>query len=146
MFNFEQKPLYVANIARRDLETGNYNQQLFKSENTMLISINDPAAFPPSAVTKFKDKIFVYFLDVEDVENEFAIGPNGAYRIAAAIKTAMKQNLNVLVHCTAGICRSGAVAEACEVLGFEYIGNYKQPNVLVKKRLFRELGLDNGYE
>lgn len=51
-----------------------------------------------------------------------------------------------MVHCTAGICRSGAVTEVAEMLGFKYIGNHRQPNILVKKKLIKAAGFVNSWD
>ena len=49
--------------------------------------------------------------------------------------------MNVLVHCHAGICRSGAVVEVGEIMGFTPTDRFRAPNLLVKHRMMKALGL-----
>jgi predicted protein tyrosine phosphatase len=42
-----------------------------------------------------------------------------------------------MVHCVAGLCRSGAVTEVGVMMGFEDTHRYRNPNVFVKKMLMR---------
>jgi predicted protein tyrosine phosphatase len=48
--------------------------------------------------------------------------------------------MNVVVHCMAGVCRSGAVAEVGVMMGFRDVGRMRIPNVRVKTMMMRELG------
>jgi len=48
--------------------------------------------------------------------------------------------MNVIVHCAAGICRSGAVVEAGVVLGFDDTQTMRIPNTLVKTSILEQLG------
>jgi hypothetical protein len=48
--------------------------------------------------------------------------------------------MNVVVHCYAGICRSGAVCEVGVMMGFQDTGRFRSPNLLVKHGMMRALG------
>jgi hypothetical protein len=48
--------------------------------------------------------------------------------------------MNVIVHCHAGVCRSGAVCEVGVMLGFNDTEVFRSPNLLVKHRMMRKLG------
>jgi hypothetical protein len=48
--------------------------------------------------------------------------------------------MNVVVHCHAGICRSGAVAEVGVMMGFADCERFRIPNLLVKHKMMRVLG------
>jgi hypothetical protein len=48
--------------------------------------------------------------------------------------------MNVVVHCHAGVCRSGAVCEIGVMLGFNDTEAFRSPNLLVKHRMMRTLG------
>jgi hypothetical protein len=48
--------------------------------------------------------------------------------------------MNVVVHCHAGVCRSGAVCEIGVMLGFNDTEAFRSPNLLVKHRMMRALG------
>jgi len=49
--------------------------------------------------------------------------------------------MNVIVHCIAGLCRSGAVTEVGLMMGFEGGKNPRMPNTYVKRELMKKLGL-----
>jgi hypothetical protein len=53
----------------------------------------------------------------------------------------MDMNMNVLVHCHAGICRSGAVVEVGTMLGFTATERFRMPNLRVKHKMMKVLGL-----
>jgi hypothetical protein len=48
--------------------------------------------------------------------------------------------MDVVVHCVAGVCRSGAVAEVGVMLGFDDTEVFRSPNLLVKHKMMRKLG------
>jgi hypothetical protein len=48
--------------------------------------------------------------------------------------------MNVIVHCVAGVCRSGAVCEVGVMLGFDDTEAFRSPNLLVKHRMMKCLG------
>ena len=48
--------------------------------------------------------------------------------------------MNVVVHCHAGVCRSGAVAEVGVMMGFADCERFRIPNLLVKHKMMRVLG------
>ena len=48
--------------------------------------------------------------------------------------------MNVIGHCHAGVCRSGAVCEIGVMLGFDDTEAFRSPNLLVKHRMMRALG------
>jgi hypothetical protein len=50
--------------------------------------------------------------------------------------------MNVVVHCHAGVCRSGAVCEIGVMLGFVDTEVFRAPNLLVKHRMMKALGWD----
>ena len=45
-----------------------------------------------------------------------------------------------MVHCHAGICRSGAVVEIGSMLGFTATDRFRQPNLRVKHKMMKVLG------
>jgi hypothetical protein len=48
--------------------------------------------------------------------------------------------MNVIVHCVAGVCRSGAVCEIGVMMGFDDTEAFRSPNLLVKHRMMKHLG------
>ena len=53
---------------------------------------------------------------------------------------ALANRMNVVVHCHAGVCRSGAVCEIGVMLGFDDTEAFRSPNLLVKHRMMKQLG------
>ena len=49
--------------------------------------------------------------------------------------------MNVMVHCHAGICRCGAVTEVGTMMGFTATEKFRMPNLRVKHRMMKVLGL-----
>jgi predicted protein tyrosine phosphatase len=45
-----------------------------------------------------------------------------------------------VVHCAAGICRSGAVVEVAVMMGFVDTNMHRIPNSMVKYKLMQQLG------
>ncbi len=143
---------FIQNVAKSDVAE---NAHLDPGANSMLISINDPnsmlirindhpATFPPEPKHKFKEIHYFEFLDIEDdsqFPEECMCSMEQAEKLVDLLNRAIKQNMNVIVHSTAGICRSGAVVEVGGIMGFDLTRTYRQPNLLVKKRMMQVLGL-----
>ena len=56
-----------------------------------------------------------------------------------------KWGQSVVVHCHAGLCRSGAVVECGVILGFADTGTKRIPNTTVKKMITKHLGFELEY-
>jgi protein-tyrosine phosphatase len=52
--------------------------------------------------------------------------------------------MNVVVHCHAGICRSGAVVEVASMMGFTPADRLRIPNMRVKHKMMQVLGWTYG--
>ena len=63
-----------------------------------------------------------------------------AAKLVALLKHALDNKMNVVVHCFAGICRSGAVCEVGVMMGFQDAERTRIPNLRVKQKLMRQLG------
>ena len=48
--------------------------------------------------------------------------------------------MQVVVHCHAGVCRSGAVCEIGVMMGFNDTEVFRSPNLLVKHKMMQVLG------
>lgn len=129
---------WIQNVPMYQVENGTHRHP---GDNTILIQITDPDhEFPePYYLQKFKEVHQLHFLDVE--YGEFAVSPIQARSIAAVLEHAYACEKNVLVHCHMGICRSGAVAEAGEALGFDYNNSFRRPNLRVKRMVTSALKL-----
>jgi predicted protein tyrosine phosphatase len=110
----------------------------------MLIQIMDPApTWWPAPAHEFKEVHRFEFMDVERDDkwpDEAKITATQAEEIVRLLKHALENRMNVVVHCMAGLCRSGAVAEVGIMMGFEDTERFRSPNLLVKHSLMKALG------
>jgi predicted protein tyrosine phosphatase len=131
---------WIENVAAIDI-TKRYHHEA--GENSMLISITDPAGWRPEAMHVFKERHDFEFLDAEDGDRfpeECLISDTQAQEIVRLLQHAMANNMNVVVHCTAGLCRSGAVAEVGVMMGFGDTERTRIPNIRVKHKMMKALG------
>lgn len=132
---------FIENVAASDVTTGFHYDC---GPNAMLISITDPAGWKPNPKHNFKEVHEFEFLDAEDEDgfpDECKIQDEQAENIIALLNRAKENHMNVVVHCFAGICRSGAVVEVATMMGFTPTDRYRQPNLRVKHKLMKVLGL-----
>lgn len=127
---------FIENVSRFDICTGMHADA---GKNSMLIQIVDFFDTYPTPKYGFKEVVQFKFDDVEE-------GPTSctdlqAEEIATALQRAKEQNMNVIVHCFAGLCRSGAVVEVGIMLGFNPPDRLRIPNTLVKNKLLKALGM-----
>jgi predicted protein tyrosine phosphatase len=131
---------WIENVAAADIPTGFHHDV---GPNSMLISITDPTGWRPEAKQQFKERHNFEFLDAEDDDREpeeAKITDAQAEQIVALLQRALNNRMNVVVHCMAGICRSGAVVEVGVMMGFNDCEKYRQPNLRVKHKLMKQLG------
>ena len=141
---------WIENISLADACKGYHYDAGF---NSMLIQIVDPDTEFPKPLHTFREVYQFKFLDIEDpvyvnplstefdVKHTDAITNEDAKGIAEALSFALSQGMNVVVHCHAGVCRSGAVAEVGVMLGFLDTEKFRVPNLMVKKKLMEQLGM-----
>jgi protein-tyrosine phosphatase len=117
--------------------------------NSLLISIVDPHGGEWTHQTKWPSPKYPFkyiskyaFEDSDD--GTFAITKQEGKQIAERLKTAFANHTNVVVHCIAGICRSGAVVEAAISLGFTDTGKHRIPNLRVKSFILEHLSTLGG--
>ena len=132
---------WIENVSMSDIHLGHHSDL---GVNTMLIRIQDPATeFKPTKYD-FKEVYCFEFLDAEDEDgfpDECKISDQQAKELAHLLVSALDRNMNVIIHCHAGICRSGAVTEVGTMIGFTATERFRQPNLRVKHKMMRELGL-----
>jgi hypothetical protein len=131
---------WIENVAAADIPTGFHHDV---GPNSMLISITDPLGWRPEAKQQFKERHDFEFLDAEDDDGfpeEAKISDAQAEKIVELLQHALENRMNVVVHCTAGICRSGAVAEVGIMMGFQDAEKFRIPNIRVKHKLMKVLG------
>lgn len=141
---------WIQNVSKIDIARGQHNDA---GENSMLIQILDPGEDFPTPLHSFKEIHKFEFLDIEEdgvtnmgdgsmsMMGEFAITDAQAKEIAHLLKHAKDNHMNVVVHCHAGIFRSGAVAEVGIKLGFQDTDAFRCPNRLVKRKLLKALNM-----
>ena len=118
----------------------------------MLIQIVDPDMEFPTPIYKFKETHQFQFLDIEEDGmtnngdgtwtdmSEFAITDAQAAELVRLLQHALEKRMDVVVHCHAGVCRSGAVAEVGVMMGFDDAEAFRAPNLLVKHKMMKKLG------
>jgi len=114
--------------------------------DTIAIQIVDPGDIPPEpAEDVFHSRHVFEFLDAEEPTRFFPeeqlISDQQAEDIASILIRALEEDRDVLVHCVAGVCRSGAVVEVAEMLGFDECFRYRLPNIRVKRKLMSRFDL-----
>lgn len=132
---------WIENVSKDDIKNG-WHSNL--GDNTWLIQIGDPASFFPTPKYHFDMVSQFEFLDAEDSDgfpDEAKISDDQARQIVNILKAAFDMNMNVMVHCHAGICRSGAVVEVGTMMGFTATERFRQPNLRVKHKMMKALGL-----
>lgn len=128
---------FIENASRFDVSTGFHSDA---GENSMLIQISDLLSEHPTPKMNFKEVHGFKFEDIEEDE-EWAISDGQAREIAGLLRRAKEQHMNVIVHCFAGLCRSGAVAEVGIMLGFNPPDCIRIPNSAVKNKMLKALGM-----
>jgi predicted protein tyrosine phosphatase len=135
------KPM-IENVSKADVRWGTH---MDAGANSMLIRIQDPATEfgQIGKADMFKEVHEFEFLDAEDTcgfPDETKISDEQAAQIVALLQRAIDNHMNVVVHCHAGICRSGAVVEVATMMGFTATARYRQPNLRVKHKMMQSLG------
>lgn len=130
---------WIENVAADDIPKKFHHNC---GENSMLISIVDPASWRPTPAHKFKEIHNFEFLDAEDSDgfpDEAKISDEQAQELVRLLQHALANNMNVVVHCYAGLCRSGAVAEVGVMMGFQDCERFRSPNLRVKHKMMKIL-------
>ena len=136
---------FIQNVSLDDIKSGYHYDTRGRG---VLIQIVDPAMeFPnPKYPSMFIDKYQFKFLDIDkDHRDEglrkFCITEDQAIKLCEILKQALLDGNNVVVHCVAGMCRSGAVAEVGTIMGFTDTETVRMPNITVKHSMLKYLGL-----
>lgn len=142
--------MWIQNVSKYDIAAGNYQDP---GPNSMLIQILDKGEDFPVSPPEFAEYHRFEFLD-EEGSNYYGLNydmpypTNGdlitaqqAKEIADLLMKARSKSMNVVVHCHAGIFRSGAVAEVGVLMGFGDVGAFRCPNRLVKHRIMDAMNM-----
>jgi rhodanese-related sulfurtransferase len=133
---------WIENVSKQDVNLG---WHMDAGPNAMLIRIQDPATEFGNIAHKqmFKEVHEFEFLDAEDADGfdeDFKISDEQAQQLVTLLQRALDNSMNVVVHCHAGICRSGAVVEVGKMMGFTPTDRFRQPNLRVKHKMMKALG------
>ena len=131
---------WIQNVSMSDIRQGFH---INPGINAMLIQIVDPAYEFPVPKYQFREVHQFQFLDAEKDDNfpdECKCTDEQAEQLVGLLNKALSQRMNVIVHCHAGVCRSGAVAELGVMLGFRDSDSFRSPNLLVKHKMMKALG------
>ena len=133
---------WIQNCAADDIPKGFH---VAVGENSMLIQIMDTAtSWWPEPKHQFKETHRFEFLDIEEkdevLEEEMKCSHEQAAELVRLLQHALDNRMDVVVHCFAGICRSGAVCEVGVMMGFQDTERFRSPNLLVKHRMMKHLG------
>ena len=141
---------WIQNVALSDIPKG-YHIRVEK-DRSLLIQIVDPGMEFPKPLYEFTAVHQFEFLDIEEDGltnngdgtwtdmSEFAVTDSQAESLVLLLKQALDKGWDVVVHCVAGVCRSGAVCEVGVMLGFNDTEAFRSPNLLVKHKMMRALG------
>ena len=131
---------WIENVSMSEAHLGHHYDA---GTNAMLIRIQDPATeFKPVKYT-FREVHEFEFLDAEDGDgfpDECMISHEQAAELVRLLEHALEKQMNVVVHCHAGICRSGAVVEVASMMGFTPADRLRIPNMRVKHKMMKVLG------
>lgn len=132
---------WIQNVSLSDVRRGYHIEA---GENSMLIQIVDPDMDFPTPAKQFKEVHQFKFLDIEDRDEcrdeTWRCSQSQADSLVELLQHALGQSMNVIVHCVAGICRSGAVCEVGIMMGFTDTEVFRSPNLCVKHGMMRKLG------
>ena len=131
-----ENKMFIQNVSYENIKSGNH---LDAGDNSLLIQIVEPGFSFPKPKNTFTDVLQFEFNDVvcrdEDAEKYGGITVLQALTIVMMLELALVKEQNVIVHCSAGKCRSGAVAEFGIRLGFVDTKTPRMPNRMVLKKL-----------
>ncbi len=132
--------MWIQNVALADIPKGHHVRV---GENSMLIQIVDPCMTFPTPLYKFKEVHQFEFLDLERDDKwgeEFKITDEQAEQLVKLLQHAFDNRMDVVVHCVAGVARSGAVCEVGVMMGFQDTEVFRSTNLLVKHKMMKQLG------
>jgi predicted protein tyrosine phosphatase len=131
---------WIQNVALSDIPKKHH---VAVGENSMLIQIVDPCMTFPTPAHKFKEVHQFEFLDLERDDKwgeEFKVTDAQADQLVDLLQHALENRMDVIVHCVAGVCRSGAVCEVGVMMGFDDTEVFRSPNLMVKHKMMKKLG------
>lgn len=132
---------WIENCAMIDVHKGFHYDP---GPNAVLIQIIEKDRTFLTPLYAFKEVHQFQFDDIEDDDPLFyknGISKADASGIARVLQNALENRSNVIVHCAAGVCRSGAVVRAAVEYGFIDTGKHRIPNLAVYREVRLALGM-----
>jgi len=131
---------FIVNASEFDVYTGQANVPVNGLDTIMIRIRHKGGSFHEihSSIKVLREYRFTF--DDVDEGDPNCIEEKQASDLCDILEGALEKNLNVIVHCGAGISRSGAVVEFGTMLGFEDTGKTRIPNAAVKSALMRKKG------
>ena len=139
---------WIGNYSFADIYNGRH---AIEPGRTVLIRIADIGHLFKETDVKLRAEfsaihLFRFFdIEPEEVHDETQVGeivPAQAVIIEYILSEALNEGYNVVVHCNAGLCRSGAVAEVGVMMGFDDLRRPRTPNLFVKRLLMNQAGFN----
>jgi predicted protein tyrosine phosphatase len=138
---------FIQNVSYTSFESGMHRAPRFNSVAIQILNKDrddfgaegDQVKWPISPFT-FKE---IYKFRLEDIDSSEAISDEDAKQIAGILLNAYKNDQDVIVHCAAGISRSGAVCEVGTIIGFDDTHAFRLPNITIKSKILQHLKQSN---
>lgn len=134
--------MFIQNVSMDNIRKGFH---MNPGPNCMLIQIVDPGHEFPKPLYDFKEVHRFEFLDVEIDDGtptwDFRPTQEQADELVELLAHARQNRMDVIVHCHAGLCRSGAVCEIGVIMGFGDTEVRRSPNTYLKGMMMKSLGL-----
>lgn len=131
----------IQNVSQQAVIDGDCFDPTTSSLHLIQITDYDSEFVEPKNWRYYKSIRQYRFNDTEDLFDLNCITDTQAKQIAEALKHILLLGDDLVVHCLAGICRSGAVVECAEAIGFQKCDNFRLPNALVKRKITQALGV-----
>lgn len=131
--------MWIQNVSMADIVKGHHN---LPDRRTVLIQIQDFGTWQFALPLYKNDFVAIHQFRFDDIEDDTgtAIQQDQAEKLAIILEQAKTNGYNVIVHCHAGICRSGAVCEIGVMMGFDESERHRIPNLLVKRKMMQAMG------
>lgn len=127
---------FIQNVSFSAVKDG---MHMDAGDHSVLIQIVDPGVEFPVPKKTFKECHQFSFKD--DETGDGIMTDDQAEKMSNILKDAIQNHKNVIVHCMAGLCRSGAIAEAGVRMGFIDSEAARTPNLHVLNLTLNHLGL-----
>lgn len=114
---------------------------------TWLVRVRDRVdGWSREAPARLGDFARVFEFEFNDAEDESGMDEKQALEVATILSKALGAGANILAHCSAGVCRSGAICEVGVAMGFEDLQGPRSPNLRAKRLLMKAAGFSNSWD